>query len=260
MARFVAAVVALATASCGAASESTGKVNYAVTARQNYEKGQKSLKDEDWIAAAKYFAFVKARFPYSKYAVLAELRVADAEFGAGHYLQAIDNYKLFMKFHPTHEATTNGYAAFRVGESYYKMLPGDFFILPPSYEKDQSATDDAHRELEQFVAKYPKSRYTEEARKMLMDIVHRLAEHELYVARFYWDRDRPMGTVLRLRNLLDRHAGTPLDGDALYLLGRAYLKVKMPDRARSAFERLVKEHPNHPDAKQARRELARLRG
>ena len=85
-----ALLLATATAlACGLAACSggaPGKVDYAPSAQQNYERGLKKLKDEDWVAAAKYFAFIKGRFPYSKYAVLAELRNADAEYGAEHYV------------------------------------------------------------------------------------------------------------------------------------------------------------------------------
>ncbi|MEM9489929.1 MAG: outer membrane protein assembly factor BamD, partial [Myxococcota bacterium] len=128
---------ALAVTGCGGSGGSTGAVKYSVSAQKNYEQGLARLERKDWLAARKYFSFIKARFPYSKYAVLSELRLADSEFGARSYLQAIDSYKLFIKFHPTHEMVANGYANFRIGESYLKLLPGDFWLLPPSYEKDQ---------------------------------------------------------------------------------------------------------------------------
>ncbi len=244
---------------CGASQADT-RVKYAVTARQNYEKGEKKLKSKSWVASAKYFAFVKARFPYSKYAVLAEMGMADAEFGAGHYLQAIDGYKLFGKFHPTHDLTINGYFSYRIGEAYYKMLPGDWWLLPPSREKDQSATADAHRQLESFLSKFPKSPYREKAKTRLTKINQRLASHEMYVAKFYWERNKPMGTVLRLRRLLDQHSGTNYDPQALYLLGQAYVKVKMPDRAREVWGQLVKDFPKHEKAQAAQSALAKLPG
>jgi outer membrane protein assembly factor BamD len=247
----------LAFAGC-AGSGSTKTVKYSVSAAKNYQKGLDELKEKEWIAAAKYFSFIRSRFPYSKFAVLAELRLCDAEFGAGHHLQAIDSYKLFVKFHPTHEMATNGYAAFRIGEAYFKMLPGDWWILPPSYEKDQSATADASRELTQFVRKYPDSPFAAKATTMLVKVNRRLARHEWYVAKFYWGRNRPMGTVLRLRRLLDRYSGTGYDGDALWLLGKAYVKVNMPQRARGAWEKLVKEHPTHQRAGDAQRALRNL--
>src|SRR5258706_13125467 len=99
----------------GAAAE------YSVSAQKNYDKGVKELDAKDWVAASKYFGFIKSRFPYSKYAVLAELRLADAEFGAEQFLEAIDSYRLFIKFHPTHEMVANGYTSFRIGPADYNQ-------------------------------------------------------------------------------------------------------------------------------------------
>jgi outer membrane protein assembly factor BamD len=244
-------LVVVGAAACGG-GKGSGKVDYSVSAQQNYERGLKELDDEDWVAAAKYFSFIKARFPYSKYAVLAELRLADAEYGADHYLQAIDAYKQFIKFHPSHEMVRNGYCSFRIGDSYVQMLPGDMFLLPPSTEKDQSASMDAHRELTEFLRKYPRSSLVPKARKLLVKVNKKLAGHEMYVARYYWKEGKPMGTVLRLRRLLERHSGAGYDEEALYLLGKAYIEIDEPKRARQVWERLIKEYPDSDDAADAR--------
>jgi len=71
--------------------------------------------------------------------VLGEIRLADAEFGAEQYLEAIDSYRLFINFHPTHEMVANGYcssASARVRQAAAQRL----LAVPPSTEKDQSAT------------------------------------------------------------------------------------------------------------------------
>jgi outer membrane protein assembly factor BamD len=254
-------VVALActtTMGCGAKS-GTASVDYSVSAQKNYEKGLKELEHQDWVAASKYFGFIKSRFPYSKYAVLAELRLADAEFGAEQYTEAIDSYRLFIKFHPTHEMVANGYASFRIGEAYYKQLPSDFWMFPPSYEKDQSSTEDAANELKSFLDKYPESPYRDKAKEILVKVGKRLADHEWYVARYYWDRGKPMGTVLRLRRLLERYRGVGYDEEALWLLGRAYVTVAMPDRARGAWTELVTKFPQSAHAGEARDALAGLK-
>jgi outer membrane protein assembly factor BamD len=231
-------------------------LEYSVSAKQNYDKGMKSLENDEWVDAAKFFGFVKARFPYSKYAVLADLRIADAAFGAGAYLEAIDSYKQFIKFHPTHEMVENGYASFRIGESYYKMLPDDWFLVPPSYEKDQTSTLDAMRELTTFQKKFPKSPYFDRSEKMRKGCALALARHEWYVATFYWDRNRPMGTVLRLRTLLDRYGGVGYDEHALLLLGKAYWKVGRKEDARRAWQVLVEKYPKSSQASEARAQLA----
>jgi outer membrane protein assembly factor BamD len=252
----LALILAVAAVACG--GKATGRVDYVVSAQRNYEKGLKELEERDWIAAAKYFSFVKSRFPYSKYAVLAEIRLADAEFGAGRYLEAIDSYKLFMKFHPTHDLVVNGYAAFRIGEAHSRQLPGDFWLLPPSHEKDQTSAEDAAEELRKFLVKYPDSPHRKRAEEILATVGRRLAAHEWYVARYYWDRNRPMGTVLRLRRLLDRYAGVGYDEEAMWLLGRAYAAVGMADRARATWQQLIEKYPSHGRAGDARSAISRL--
>ncbi len=242
---------------CGGKT-SNGAVDYSVSAQKNYEKGLKELEDKDWVAASKYFGFIKTRFPYSKYAVLAELRIADAEFGAEQYLEAIDSYRLFIKFHPTHEMVANGYATYRIGEGYYRQLSGDFWMFPPSFEKDQSSTEDAANELKSFLDKYPESPYRDKAKEIVVKVGKRLADHEWYVARYYWDRGKPMGTVIRLRRLLERYRGVGYDEEALWLLGRAYVAVAMPDRARGVWSELVDKYPKGSRADDAKSALSGL--
>lgn len=253
-----AALLAVTIAACGGKS-GAGSVEYSVSAQKNYDKGMKELERKDWVAASKYFGFIKSRFPYSKYAVLAELRLADAEFGAEQYIEAIDSYRLFIKFHPTHEMVANGYASFKIGEGYYRQLPGDFWMFPPSFEKDQSSTEDSVNELKSFIDKYPDSPYRPKAKEILVKVGKRLADHEWYVARYYWDRGKPMGTVLRLRRLLERYRGVGYDEEALWLLGRAYVTVAMPDRARGVWTELVTKYPKSGQAGEARSALASLK-
>jgi outer membrane protein assembly factor BamD len=257
--RFVVVVLlglTVGVSACG--GKSTGQVSYSVSAQKNYEKGVKALDDKDFIAATKYFAFIKSRFPYSKFAVLAELRMSDALFGSEQYLEAIDSYRLFMKFHPTHEFVSNGYVSFRIGDAYYKQLASDFWLFPPSYEKDQSATEDAANELKSFLDKYPDSKYRADAKDILKKVGKRLADHEWYVAKYYWEKGKPMGTVLRLRRLLERFRGVGYDEDALWLLGRAYVAVDMNDRARITWNELVTKYPNSVHTLEVRTALASL--
>src|SRR5262249_50783750 len=103
---------------CASSDEATKPITYSLTAKQNYEKGLGELKDENYPEALKYFQFVKSKFPFSKFAVLADLAVADTQFARGNYTEAIDAYKSFARLHPTHEKVEDGYVAFKVGESY----------------------------------------------------------------------------------------------------------------------------------------------
>jgi outer membrane protein assembly factor BamD len=256
---FAIILVSLVALGCGgSAREAGGSVEYSVSAQQNYERGMELLEDGEYVDAVKYFTFVKARFPYSKFATLADLRIADSAFGAESYLEAIDAYKLFIKFHPTHEMVENGYSSFRIAEGYYHMLPDDWFLVPPAYERDQTAAHDAARELAAVMRNYKSSKYAEQARKLYERVARHLAAHEWYAATFYWKRGKPMGTVLRLRSLLKQYPDVGYDEKALHLLGRAYLRTGRKDDARKSFQTLVEKYPKHGLADDARKQLRSL--
>ena len=256
---FVGLLVLLATAllACGGANPAA-TVEYAVSAERNYDKGMKALDASEWLAASKYFQYIRSRAQYSRFAVLAEVRLADAQFGAEAYLEAIEGYRVFAQLHPTHELVANGYTAFRVGEAYAKQLTDESWIFPPSHEKDQGSVEDANEELARFLKQYPQSPFAPRAKKIVAQVSKRLADHEWYVARYYWDRDHPMGTVLRLRRLIEQHAGLGYDEEARWLLGRAYVAVKMPDRARLTWTELLQKFPAHPRAADAKAALETL--
>jgi outer membrane protein assembly factor BamD len=249
---------AILLAACADTGTGEHAVTYQVTAKQNYEKGVRELKDENYPEAMKYFVFLKQKFPFSKFAVLAELRIADTQFERGHFLEAIDQYKLFGRSHPTHEFVEDGYVGFKICESYYKQIPEDFFLLPPAFEKDQSATKDAVREIDAFLEKWPKSKYAEQAKKMRGEAVRSLAAAELYVARFYWKRSKYRATAWRLEGMLKEYSGSPYESEALLLLGRAYEKLGEKDKARDAYAKVVEKHPGSGEVGEAKSRIHEL--
>lgn len=236
---------------CATSDEASKPITYSLTAKQNYEKGLAELKDENYPEAQKYFQFVKQKYPFSKYAVLAELAVADAYFARGSYNDAIDAYKAFARLHPTHEKVEDGYTAFKVGESYYKDMPDDIWLLPPSFEKDQSAVTDALRELTDFARKFPDSPYLKQSTDLRRQVLGRLVDHEVYVARFYLKTDHPKAAALRIEGAIRRYPGSGREPELLYTLGETLLRMGEPERAQETFQRIVEEHGESPDARRA---------
>ena len=227
-------------ASC-ASSDDGKQVTYSMTAKQNYERGLEELKKENFVEAANYFTYVKQKFPFSKYAGLAELALADTEFARNNYQEAIDSYKSFARLHPTHEKVEDGYIAFRIAECYVKEMPDDWVILPPSYEKDQSFVRDALRELDSALEKYPSSPYLKQAQQYRREVLRRLIEHEVYVARFYLERGHPKAAIMRIQAALRRYPDSGREGELMLALGETHLEMGNPASAKQVFLRVVKE-------------------
>jgi outer membrane protein assembly factor BamD len=243
---------ALLAAAGGCATSDEGKgVTYSLTAKQNYDKGVAELKSENYTEASRYFSFVKQKFPFSKYAVLAELAMADTQFERSNYQEAIDAYKNFVRLHPTHEKVEDGYVAYRICQCYVKEMPDDFFLVPPAYEKDQTAVHDALRELNDFVDKYPDSTYMKQAIQDRREVLRRLIEHEVYVARFYLDRDAPQAAILRLEGALKRYPDSGREAELLLALGETELQLGQAEKAKLNFQKIIASYNNTHQARRA---------
>ncbi|MEM7152124.1 MAG: outer membrane protein assembly factor BamD [Myxococcota bacterium] len=246
----LALVVALVPTGCKNGPDLSA--DYAQTARENYELALGEFSDEDWDEVIQYADFVRIRFPFSRFAVEAELLIARAEFEEGNYLTAQDAFRQFAKLHPTHQHVRNGWVSYMAAVSAYMNGPQNFFLFPPDHQRDQSRLREALVELEYFFDHYGGTPSTEHAAALRDEINRRLLEHELYVARFYLDREKPEAAIGRLESAHARYPGIGLDAEVLFLLGITYLRMEEIELARSTFSELQSQHPKHHHGKQAR--------
>jgi outer membrane protein assembly factor BamD len=172
-----------------------------------YEAGEKALQDQSFEEAIKAFEEVRTKYPYSKYAALSDLKLADTYFAQGKWLEAADAYDFYVRFHPRHE--DNAYAWFQIAQSYYHAIPRDFFLFPHSYVKDQTATQEALEAVERYLAEYPVDKFTEEATKMRLHLRNQLAQRDLHVARYYEKRHKTKGAKARFEHVAKLYGDTP---------------------------------------------------
>jgi outer membrane protein assembly factor BamD len=234
-----------------ATSDDGKPINFSLTAKENYEKGLAELKEENYAEALRYFTYVKQKFPFSKFAALAELAAADTEFDRGSYQESIDAYKSFQRLHPKHEKVEEGYVSFRIAEARVKEMPDDWFLIPPSFEKDQSAVLDALRELNNLVERFPNSKYVKPAQEYRRAVLHRLIDHEVFVARFYLDRGHPKGAILRIKEALRRYPDSGRDAELLLTLGETQLQMGQPASAKQTFMRITPDNASIVEVKRA---------
>lgn len=257
---FSVAALVLGAAACGESSSFLRTTaTFQPTAEGNYESGLRMLKAGNYQLAQQYFQYIRNKFGFSKWSTMAELALCDTDFGREKYTEAIEGYRQFMRAHPNHERVQDGYAAFKISESTVKQLPGDWFLSPPAYEKDQSPANDAFRELNDFISQYQDSPYFGQAKKLWQVSVKQLTDHELYVANFYLRLDKPRAAIWRLEGMLKDYKGANRESEALLLLGRTYLQMKDPSNAKVTFKKLIADHPKDFRAVKAELYLAQIK-
>ncbi|MFB6374801.1 MAG: outer membrane protein assembly factor BamD [Bradymonadaceae bacterium] len=219
-------------------------------AEKLFLQGQMNFERTDYKGAITKYNKVRNEHPYSKYAVLADLRIADAYYEQSQWSSAAEQYRTFVKLHPNHPEVA--YARFRVGKALYQKTPDNWFFLPPAYERDLGSTKRAVQGLRKFVENHSDSEYYPEGKKMLRKARRRLADHEMYVADFYLDRENPRGAKMRLQHLLNHYSGLGLDAKALYLLAVTHLKLGDRKKAKLALQDLIEYHPDSKYAGKAK--------
>jgi outer membrane protein assembly factor BamD len=258
MLRPLAVAALLTLAACGGKHVSLGGTpKFGAAAEDDYAAGVELLKDGSFPEAQKFFEHVKTKYPFSKYAALSDLRLADAKFDQKLWAEAAAAYEEFVRLHPTHDEVD--YAEYRIGLSHLEDGPSDFALFPPSFEKDQRQVQAAAEAFRSFLQKHPSSKYAPEAKKHLDEANARLAEHEWYVAEFYFKRDRWSGAAGRYEALVDKYPGSRHEAEALLKLAESCVKLDEKHRARTALQKLIVSHPQDPRRPEAEKLLAKLR-
>lgn len=218
--RLLVAVALLLAISCG------GKqAIYEGTAEQLNDEVLEELNKEGgfpWIFGGtnydKIFDMLKEiqiRYPYTKYAALAELRSGDVYFKKKEYSQAAEEYENFITNHPGHEELD--YAMYRLGFSYYKMKAGK--------DRNHSKPLKAIRWFTLLKKTYPDSPYAEQTLEKIEESRKILAERELYIGKFYQKKKNYKAAAQRYRNILENYSDTEYAEKARELLSETEEKL-----------------------------------
>ncbi|MET0387478.1 MAG: outer membrane protein assembly factor BamD [Polyangiales bacterium] len=249
---------ALVVAAAGCAGTTKVALDYGDKARKAYAEALDDFFDGECLQAEPAFRNVRRLYPYTRFAALAELRVADCMYKDSKYAEAIQAYEQFVRYRPSHVEVP--YARFMVALCHYDQIPSDWFITPPTYEREQRSTHDALRLLRRFIVDFPHDPLVGRAQKMAQEAIRLLAAHEMYVARFYLDGDHPIAAIGRLRTLLTTYPTSGLEPEALLLLGEIYLDLRDPEQAKRAFQEIAQRFPNSEHMPAAKRHLGQLGG
>lgn len=230
------------------------KGSYLENVKLNFDAGDAALKKEEYEKAMGYFQFVRSKYPFSKYAALSDLRIADTKFSQKKWLDAASAYEIFVRLHPRHEEVP--YASYRIGLSYFHAVPSDFFVLPPSTSRDQSSTKEALTALDRFLVQFPDSQYINDAQEKQKMLFSYLAQHNLHIADYYKRRGYYEPALARLLNINEEYPST--DEAALALWDAASLleeKIKDPERALAIYQQIVTEKASSPYAERAQKRI-----
>ncbi len=244
-----------AVACAGTEERAESPLEYTENAKTAYEEALDAYFDSDWEDATLLMQEVRRKYAYSRYARLAQLRIADAAFRQGQFPEAITEYKTFVHDYPNDPEVV--YARFRIVKAHYEQA-GEALLLPPLEERDLAVVVDGHQAARAFLADYPGYKAQREVEHHLEVLTGVLARHEIYVARFYLAEDRFEAAAARAQHALRAFERSGLEPEAMVLLAETYMKMKRRADARVVLSNVLAKYPDSPFIIPAREFLKHL--
>jgi outer membrane protein assembly factor BamD len=187
------AVIALAAmiilSGCGLKKQDTR------TDEQLARDGVTAFQTGDYKEAIEAFERLRDWYPFSKYLILAELKLADSYFQRKKYPEAVAAYEHFERMHPTNDAVP--YAIYQAGMSWFEQRR--------SPDRDQVPSESALTAFYRLLENFPDSEYAQKAAEPIKECHRLLAEHDFEVGRFYYRQGNYKAALARFEKVLTNY-------------------------------------------------------
>ena len=169
------------------------------------QEGMEAFDKGNFSDAIKDFEQLKDWYPFSKYATVAELKIADAHYHLDHYAEAVTAYEEFEQLHPRNEAIP--YVIYQIGRSYYDQID--------TIDRDQTSARKALETFRRLIRQFPEDPYAIKAHTHITICLQSLAGHEIYVGKFYLRSKHYRAALERFKSVISEYPDVGMHYQAL---------------------------------------------
>jgi outer membrane protein assembly factor BamD len=241
--------------SCGSSDSSTKNVPVGPV-EELYNNGVDALNARRFSTAGDQFNAVEQNYPYSTWAVNAQLMSGYSLYLQNKYTESIGTLSRFIQLHPAHRDI--GYAYYLRALCYYEQIA--------DIERDQKGTEQAMNALREVMNRFPDTAYANDAKLKIDLCIDHLAGKEMEIGRFYQKQHLYEAAIGRFQRVVDDFQTTNHVPEALARLTEIYLVLGLKDQARKtaavlgynypgsewytdSYAQLVDDGIAHPDGK-----------
>ena len=210
--------------SCSKKVENTttlNEVNLETQMIEIYNQAMEELKRGDVIYAGKKFSEAELLYPQSIWAPRAVLISAYGYFSQGYYSDAINNLERFITKYKNHPDID--YAYYLLALCHYDQIVDE--------KKDMKEIVDAKKYFEFIIKNYPDTEYAYDSKFKLELIVEIMASKEMYLARYYVEREKWIPAINRFKKVVNEYDKTIYVEEALHRLVEIHYKLGLEKEA-----------------------------
>tara|TARA_B100000035_G_scaffold138188_1_gene117804 strand:+ start:1071 stop:1910 length:840 start_codon:yes stop_codon:yes gene_type:complete len=173
-----------------------------------YNEGLDALENQDGLTAAKKFSEAELLFPQSTWAPKSALMSAYSYFSQEYYSDAIYEVERFLKTYPEHPRTD--YAYYLLAIAYYDQIIDE--------TKDLDSILKSKKYFNYIIDNYPNTDYALDAKFKIELINEILASKEMYLARYYFDKEKWIPAINRYKFVVESYNESIFIEEALHRL------------------------------------------
>lgn len=211
-----------------------------------YENARDAMNSGNFNEAEQNLDYLETYYPFGRYAEQAQLDLIYARYQNLDLEGARAAADRFLRLNP--QSDHADYALYMRGLASYNL---DIGLAARYFPVDVSARDpgeqrQAFRDFSELLNRYPSSEYAPDARQRMIAIRNRLAELELYAARYYISREAYIAANNRARYIIENYSTTPSVEEALIILAETFRFMDLKKGATDAVAMLKENFPESP--------------
>lgn len=187
-----------------------------------YQEGMDAFKNQFYVEAAEKFNEAEILFPQSKWAPRSALMSAYAYYIDDYNNRAISELINFFKKYPNDPNTS--YAHYLLAMAYYNKIVDE--------KKDLEPLKNSKKQFEYVVKNYPNTEFSLDSKFKLDLINEMIASKEMYIARYYIQKEKWIPAINRLKFIVMEFENTIFIEEALHRLVEIYYKIGLEDESK----------------------------
>ena len=211
-----------------------------------YTEGRDQMNAGDYTRSALLLEATIAQYPFSAQATQAQLELPYVYWKDESRLKALAAADRFITLNGSHPQLD--YMYYLKGIINYNNNTGFIKTLLTrdvgSNASDPRAATEAFNAFKTLVTKFPNSRYAPDARKRMVQLVNTLAQQQLNIAQYYYEREAYLAAINRSQEILKNFDGTMSIENALIIMMQSYDKLGMNDMRDDTRKVLQSNFPN----------------
>ena len=186
-----------------------------------YNEAMEEFEKGDVIYAGKKFNEAELLYPQSIWAPRAVLMSAYGHFSQGYYNYAVNDLERFLVKYKNHPQSD--YAYYLLALCHYDQIVDE--------KKDLNEIVKAKKYFQLILDNYPNTDYAQDAKFKLDYIIEIMASKEMYIARYYVQREKWIPAIKRFKKVVNEYDTTIFVEEALHRLVELHYKIGLISEA-----------------------------